>query len=260
MDQIQEQLREEQRRKQTEALSSGQTATGLSARDIAFQDQIRAQALQNAGAIDASTFAPSTESVLETKDALRSSLVEGQVASLEAQAARQQELSRRGTQQAATAANAFGGSRQGIAEATRAAEIDRALAQETARIRSEADAAALSAAIPLASQQALSPFSFARGQGALLQSALGPTGTVQQKHAQSLTNVDDLLRSLGIAREQEAKLSAGVGTSQEERDSLRRKQERGNFLGGLVGLAGSILPLIPGIGGAAGGLLGSLFD
>lgn len=260
-----EQTSDTQRRSGEEFASRQTGTTTIDPRSAAFQDLIRSGAVNAAGEISADMFAPGTQDILELTAALQNPFAQEQISALEDQAQRQQGLSRVATQQAATAAGAFGGSRHGIAEGVRAAEIDRALAAETADILSSTQQRALQAALPLASQQASAPLQALLAQQGVLQGALGPTGTTttgtqagtqtgteaaQNVTQQAGSSVTDLLsRLFGI--NQETGTQSGTSAFSQESFSKMAEQEKQSLLGSLTGLAGIAL------GGPLGGALGN---
>lgn len=162
-----------------EAQETAQTqATGVDADSQAYINMMRMNALNSMSGIDPSNFAPSTDLINQTADELTNPHVGRVLDGVGQTYDRLRDKSKMETQQGATMAGAYGGSRHGVAEATRAAELDRAEGEHTGRILSDSYDSARQMALPVAAQRAMAPFQFANAQNELLRGALGPTGQV----------------------------------------------------------------------------------
>lgn len=183
METAQRQSTEDQRRQaeefaRREAQETAQTQTsGIDADSQAYVNMMRMNALNSMSGLDPSNFAPSTGMVNQTADELMNPHVGRVLDGVGQTYDRLRDKSKMDTAQGATLAGAYGGSRHGVAEATRAAELDRAEGEQAGRILSDSYESARSMAAPLAAQQAMAPFQFANAQNELLRGALGPTGT-----------------------------------------------------------------------------------
>jgi len=236
--QLQEQIqRQQQAFQQQQAQSQAQSsATGVDAASQEFINQMRARALSSLGSITPEAFAPTTAAVNATTGELMNPFIERVVGGVGEQFDRLRDQASMATDQEATARGAFGGSRHGVATGQRLAELDRAEAQEVGRLLAGAHDAAQRAAIPLATQQALSPAQAAAFGQALLSGSLGPVGQVSTSTGTSTgmssgSSVQDALSSLvnlGFGTRSGAEHRVGTMTGSTE------DRERGNLLNDLL--------------------------
>lgn len=170
----------------------------------AFVNRMRLVARQGADQILAGgplVLGPDTRPIREQIAPYFNDFIVETVAPVRGEFDRLRALARRATADAATAAGAFGGSRQGVAEAVRLAELDRAQAGTIADLVSRAFDRALAVGLPHIEQtrqlreRALQEPLF-RTQAALglMNLGLGPTGAIQTTE----TEADPLAQAVGL--------------------------------------------------------------
>jgi hypothetical protein len=197
---------------------------------------------------------------------------------------RQRQMASQGLGQQATAARAFGGSRQGVAEGVLAGEAARTAAQTSAGLRSQGYQSALQQAMAqqLANQQAgLAGAQFRLGAGQQLgalgsartaadllaaQTAMGLGGARQQFSQQQLDAARNLeLERLGIRQGAVGLMSPTMGATQMQTGPGQSSNPIAGALGGalagasLFGTGGALAGLggiTGGMGAAGGALLG----
>jgi len=199
---------------------------------------------------------------------------------------RQRQMASQALGQRATAARAFGGSRQGVAEGVMAGEFGRTAAQTAAGLRQQGFESALQRAMAqqMANQQAgLAGAQFRLGAGQQLagmgqartaadllaaQTAMGLGGARQEFAQQQLDAARNLeLERLGITQGAVGLLSPTMGASQVQTGPAMRSNPVAGALGGalagaaLFGTGGALAGLggiSAGGGTALGGLLGMM--
>jgi hypothetical protein len=159
-----------------------------------------------------------------------------------------------GTNQAATAAGAFGGSRQGVAEGTRLGELDRAQTSQIAGLLSDNFRQAVASGIPfadrqraLAQQQAQEPLFREQQAQQFMNLGLGPTsGTTKSVDKQSGNLFKDLtggaLAVGGLLANPTSVIAPSIG--QRPTPQFARPPLRGGPLPGGRNPLGSISPTI----------------
>lgn len=222
-----------------------QQQTGVDASSQAYIDQMRQHALSSLGGIGGQQFAPTAGQVNnltgELMNPYMSQVVGGvgqQFDQLRGQAAQQ-------TNQQATAAGAFGGSRHGVATGQRMAELDRAQTQQVGQLLAGGHQQAQAAALPLAAQQAMAPAQAAAFQQQLLAGGLGPTGQVStgagsQSSVGSQTNL-----GFGSQFDQQTGQQTGQQHQQGYMSGQTTTREPGNWFNDLLALgnmAGAFFP------------------
>lgn len=178
--QLQQQLQQQQQAYQNQQAQSQQhqAQTGVDAASQAYIDQMRQHALSSLGGIGAAQFAPTAGQVNTLTSQLMNPYMQQVVGGVGQQFDQLRGQAAQQTDQAATAAGAFGGSRHGVATGQRLAELDRAQAQQVGQLLAGGHAQAQQAAIPMAAQQAMAPAQAAMFGQSLLAGGLGPTGQV----------------------------------------------------------------------------------
>jgi hypothetical protein len=195
---------------------------------------------------------------------------------------RQRQMASQNLGQQATAARAFGGSRQGVAEGVMAGEFGRTAAQTAANLRSQGYQSALQQAMAqqLANQQAgLAGAQFRLGAGQQLagigqartaadllaaQTAMGLGGARQEFAQQQLDAARNLpLERLGITQGAVGLLSPTMGASQIQTGPAMKSNPVAGALGGALAGAslfgtGGALAGMGGISAAGGAGIGAL--
>ena len=229
----------------TQQMGTTQQVTGVDAASQAFIDQMRQHALSGLGQIGAGQFAPSVAQINALTQGLQDPYQQQVLGGLSQQFDQLRDQARTNVQQQATAAGAFGGSRHGVAEAQRLAELDRAQTQQAGQLLSQGFQQAQAAALPLAAQQAMAPVQALMAQQGLLAGGLGPTGQVTTGTQQQMSQQDILSNLLGLSSLSSLQQGMSSGTqigSQSGQQSMRGTSrgrstttEHGNIFQDLLG-------------------------
>lgn len=245
LQQTQQNQQTQQQSGTTQQTGTTQQVAGVDAASQAFIDQMRQHALGGAGQIGAGSFAPSVDQINALTQGLQNPFQQQVLGGLNQQFDQLRNQAQTGVQQQATAAGAFGGSRHGVAEAQRLAELDRAQTQQTGQLLSQGFQSAQAAALPLAQQQAMAPVQALMAQQGLLAGGLGPTGQVTTGTQQQMSQQDMLSSLLGLSSLSSLQQGTSSGTQtgfQSGQQAMRgtssgrgTKIEEGNLFQDLLG-------------------------
>ena len=211
-----------------------QGATGLDAGSQAYVDQMRQHALGGIGSIGAGNFAPSMDQINQLTGQMQNPYQEQVLGGLGQQFDKLRGQAGVATNQDATAAGAFGGSRHGVAQGQRMGELDQAQMQQAGQLMSQNFQGAQQNAMGLAQLQGMAPIQALMAQQGLMQGGLGPTGQVQSG-VQS-----------GTQAGQQFGTQSGWQDAQSNMRSNQVNRQSGDLFGDLLGLGQMLSGFIPG--------------